>query len=100
MSGYYAETKEEALRTALSLIPEKSRVTNGGSLTIKEIGLVDAVKAGDYEYCDKYSAADTRRAELFAYDSDVYLGSVNAITNDGILVNIDGSCICELLFIV
>jgi len=91
MSGYYAETKEEALRTALSLIPEKSRVTNGGSLTIKEIGLVDAVKAGDYEYCDKYSAADTRRAELFAYDSDVYLGSVNAITNDGILVNIDGN---------
>lgn len=91
MTGYYAATKEEALQIALSLIPTKSTVTNGGSLSIKEIGLVDAVRAGDYEYCDKYTAEDPRRAELTAYDSDVYMGSVNAITSDGILVNIDGN---------
>ena len=91
MTGYYAATKEEALQIALSLIPPKSTVTNGGSLSIKEIGLVDAVRAWDYEYCDKYTAEDPRRAELTAYDSDVYMGSVNAITSDGILVNIDGN---------
>lgn len=91
MSGYYAATKEEALNIALSLIPTGSKVTHGGSVTIGEIGLLDALKKGDYEYCDRNAATDKRAAELFAYDSDVYLGSVNAITQDGVLVNIDGN---------
>lgn len=91
MSGYYAESKEEALKLALSLIPEGSKVTHGGSFSIEEIGLVDALKKGNYEYCDRAAAADKRAAELFAYDCDVFLGSVNAMTNDGVLVNIDGN---------
>ena len=91
MSGYYAATKEEALNIALSLIPEGSKVTHGGSFSIEEIGLVDAIRNGNYDYCDRGAAADKRAAELFAYDSDVFLGSVNAITGDGVLVNIDGN---------
>ncbi len=91
MHGYYARTKEEALKIALGLIPEGAKVTNGGSMSIIEIGLLDAVKNGNYEYCDRASASDKRAAELFAYDADVFMGSANAITNDGILVNIDGN---------
>lgn len=91
MTGYYAGTKEEALQIALSLIPEGSRVTHGGSFSIEEIGLVDAVRSGRYDYMDRSAAADKRAAELFAYDCDVFLGSVNAITTDGVLVNIDGN---------
>ena len=91
MRGYYAGTKEEALKTALSLIPEGSRVTNGGTFSAAEIGLIEAVKNGPYEYCDRNTAPDKHAAELFAYDADVYLGSANAITEDGILVNIDGN---------
>lgn len=94
MTGYYAKTKEEALSLALSLIPEGASVTNGGSVTIAEIGLVDAVKAGNYHYIDRngaQTAEDKRALELAAYSADVYLGSVNAISNDGILVNIDGN---------
>lgn len=93
MSGYYAKTKEEALQMALSLIPEGSKVTNGGSFSIKEIGLYDAMLSGKYNYVDRENAApgQKREAELFAYDADVFLGSVNAISNDGVLVNIDGN---------
>lgn len=91
MSGYYAATKEDALNIALSLIPEGSKVTHGGSFSIEEIGLVDALRNGNYDYCDRGAATDKRAAELFAYDSDVFLGSVNAITGDGVLVNIDGN---------
>lgn len=91
MTGYYAKDKEEAKRIALSLIPEKAKVTNGGSMSIQEIGLVDAIKAGDYNYCDRETMEDKKAAALFAYDCDVYLGSTNAITNDGILINIDGN---------
>ena len=91
MTGYYAKSKEEALKMALDLIPEGSRVTKAGSMSVVEIGLEDAVKNGKYEYCDRAAMKDKREAELFAYSADVYLGSVNAITEDGVLVNIDGN---------
>lgn len=91
MTGYYAKTKEEALKTALELIPEGSKITKGGSMSVYEIGLADAVKSGNYNYCDRDAMTEKREAELFAYDADVYLGSVNAMTNDGVLVNIDAN---------
>lgn len=91
MTGYYAKSKEEALQMALALIPKGSKVTKGGSFSVEEIGLTKAMKEGEYQYCDRDAAADKRAAELFAYDADVFLGSVNAITEDGVLVNIDGN---------
>ncbi len=91
MSGYYAEDKEEAKRIALSLIPEGSTVTMGGAMSAIEIGLVDALKEGNYEFIDRNQAEDRRAAMLEAYDADVFLASANAITEDGILVNIDGN---------
>ncbi|MBO4323999.1 MAG: lactate utilization protein [Lachnospiraceae bacterium] len=91
MTGYYVQTKEEALEKALSLIPKGSKITNGGSMSIAEIGLTEAVSGPDYEYCNREKTADKRAAEMFAYDADVFLGSTNAITEDGILVNIDGN---------
>ncbi len=91
MSGYYAKDKEEALKIALELIPKGSKVTKGGSMSVLEIGLEDALKSGEYNYCDRDATADKRAAELFAYDADVFLGSANAISEDGVLVNIDGN---------
>lgn len=91
MSGYYVNSKEEALKKALELIPKGSKITKGGSMSVLEIGLDVALKEGDYEYCDRDAATDKRAAELFAYDADVFLGSANAMTEDGILVNIDGN---------
>ena len=91
MTGYYAKSKEEALSIALSLIPEESKITMGGSMSVKQIGLVEALKNGNYNFFDRNNTTDKRAAELFAYDADFYLGSTNAITNDGILINIDGN---------
>ena len=67
MTGYYAKTKEGALQQALALIPEGSSVTMGGGMSVHEIGLVKALKEGNYNM------------------------SANAMTEDGILVNIDGN---------
>ena len=91
MTGYYAKTREEALKIALDLIPEGSTVTNGGSMSIQEIGLVDALTSGNYNYINRETYEDKRQAAIMAYDADIYLGSTNAISNDGILVNIDGN---------
>ena len=91
MTGYYAATKEEAVKRALSLIPEESAVTMGGGMSVHEIGLVDALKNGNYNFIDRDAYEDKRAAMLMAYDADVFLAGANAITEDGILVNIDGN---------
>ena len=90
-TGYYAEDKEAACRIALSLIPEGSSVTMGGAMSAREIGLVDALKGGNYHFIDRDKMADKRAAMLAAYDADFFLTSANALTDDGILVNIDGN---------
>ena len=91
MTGHYAADKEEALSIALSLIPEKSAVTMGGAMSAHEIGLVKALQEGDYNFIDRDAYEDKRAAMLAAYDADVFLSSANAMTEDGILVNIDGN---------
>ena len=91
MTGYYAEDREAALKQALALIPEGSSVTMGGAMSAHEIGLVKALKSGSYNFIDRDAFADRRAAMLAAYDADVFLSSVNAMTEDGELVNIDGN---------
>lgn len=91
MTGYYAATKEEALTLALSLIPEGSSIAMGGAMSAHEIGLVRALKEGNYKFIDRDQEPDKRLAMLKAYDADFFLSSVNAMTDDGILVNIDGN---------
>lgn len=91
MTGYYAHDKDEALKIALSLIPEGSSVTMGGCMSAQEIGLVDAVKEGNYTFIDRNAYEDRRQALIDSYQADVFLVSANAMTEDGILVNIDGN---------
>ena len=91
MSGYYAANAEEALAKALELIPEGATVTMGGCMSAREIGLVDSLKSGNYNFIDRDNMEDKRAAMLAAYDADVFLSSVNAMTEDGELVNIDGN---------
>lgn len=94
MEAYYVKTKEEALAKALELIPEGSSISWGGSMSAAEIGLLDAVRAGNYEVLDR-NAKETREEQLEimhqALNCDVYLGSANAVSEDGILINIDGN---------
>lgn len=93
MEGFYAETKEEALNKALELIPEGSSISWGGSMSIQEIGLTKAVHEGNYEVYDRTDKTpeERRQVMLKAFDCDYYLASANAISEDGILVNIDGN---------
>lgn len=90
MSGYYAASKEEALQKALELIPEGSTVTMGGAMSTFEIGLVDTLMNGNYDFLDR-NKMEPREALLKGYDADVFLTSANAMTEDGVMVNIDGN---------
>ena len=102
LEGYYCATSAEAVKKALSLMPEGSSVTWGGSMTLTECGLMDALKTANYEIIDRDTAKtpeETRQMYARQVMADYYLMSSNAITIDGELVNIDGranriSCLC------
>ena len=92
--AWYCEDKASALEKALELIPEGSTVGWGGALSAQQIGLMDAVNAGNYraiarDQCktpeEKLQAA---KESMFA---DVFLTGANALSLDGQMVNIDGT---------
>lgn len=94
MEAYYVETKEEAVKKALELIPEGCSVNMGGSRSVLEVGLRDALCAGNYDFCDRDRAASREEKEKMSYKAftcDWYLGSVNGMSEDGVFVNVDGN---------
>lgn len=94
MEAYFVDTKEAALKKALELIPEGSSVGWGGSASIEEIGLKSAVKNGNYTVIDREQSSSQEEAEKLMRDiffCDYFLASSNAVSEDGVLVNIDGN---------
>ncbi|MDD7076099.1 MAG: lactate utilization protein [Prevotella sp.] len=91
----YCQTAREAVEKVLEMIPAGSSVTWGGSMSIRDIDIPAALaNAGKYEVYDRDKAPDRAAATeiyLKAFSCDYYLSSANAITEDGVIVNIDGT---------
>lgn len=96
MKAYYVENKEEALELAKTLIPIGATIAAGGSSTNKEIGLMDYVMNGEFNFLDrnnpKLTPEESMQVCVESMNADVYLSSSNAITENGELYNIDGNC--------
>ena len=95
MKGYYCPTRQEAVATAMSLTAANTTVCFGGSMSLLESGVMDALKARtDLTLIDRSHAKtpeEVRQVYISAFDADTYFMSTNAITSDGQLVNIDGN---------
>ncbi len=95
IEGYYAESGDEAVEIASRFFTPGCTISYGGSETIKEIGLIDIIKATkDYTVIDRLKAkTEEEKREIYAQTvcSDFFLMSANAITLDGELVNVDGN---------
>lgn len=94
MEGYFFEDSPSCVDFIINMIGDGSIVSWGGSETIKECGLMDALHKGNYQLIDRFSAKTPQEGrELYAKSvlSDYYLMSTNAITFDGELINIDGN---------
>ena len=90
----FAANKAEAVEKALAFIPAGSSVVWGGSVSIEESGLLDKIKSGDYKTIDRSTAkTGEERTELMrkAFFADTFLTSFNAMSEDGVLFNIDGN---------
>ena len=94
MEAYYVKTKEAALAKALELIPEGSSISWGGTMSAQEIGLTDALHKGNYNVYDREQVETREEKEKIAHQAlncDFFIGSTNALSEDGVLVNVDGN---------
>ena len=95
MEGFYCATAEEAKRKVSELIDDGSSVTWGGTMTIRDLGIPDYLRdRGTLEVLDRdlvTTPEEKQAMYLRAFSVDVYLSSANAISEDGVIVNIDGN---------
>ena len=95
MEAFYCPTAEDAVRQVSALIDDGSSVTWGGTMTVRDLGIPDVLKnRGTLEVIDRdlaETAEEKQATYLRAFSADVYLTSANALSEDGVIVNIDGN---------
>ena len=94
MEFYFAKTKEEVPEIVKGLIKKGDVITHGGSVSMAECGIRELISSPDYKYLDRSKAQTPEEIdEIYraAFSADVYISSTNAITEDGVLYNVDGN---------
>lgn len=94
ITAYIARTADDARQRALSLIDKGARVGLGGSRTVAEVGLLDALRRGSYQLLDQYDPSLAKAEEMeqrkAGTHAKFFVSGTNAVTEDGKLVNVDG----------
>ena len=93
--AYYCATATEAKEKVNELIADGSSVTWGGTMTVRDMGIPEMLKErGTLDVWDR-DLVDTpeEKQEMYlrAFQADYYLSSANAISENGVIVNIDGN---------
>ena len=91
----YAPTKEDALAEVLKLIPEGAVVGVPGTVTIREIGAMEKLAERGctihHHWNPDLTPEERMQTLMDEYCADYFLTSANAVTRDGMIVNIDGN---------
>jgi L-lactate utilization protein LutB len=91
----YVSDSKAALEEVMKRIPDGATVGVGGSVTLAQIGLLDALKDRKIQliWPQQQAKSDEERLELFrkCFSTDVFLSSTNAVTEDGKLYNVDAT---------
>ena len=91
--AYYCETAGEALEKALEILPKGAAIGWGGATSAEQIGLLNAVRNGNYRAIDRDTAkTPEERVEKMrsCLMSDWFITGANALSLEGEMVNIDG----------
>jgi hypothetical protein len=95
MAGSFSPTISQAKEEVIKMIPEGTTVYRCGSTSLVEIGLWEAVKAIPGvtvidPYLPELSPEEGLAQRRKGLSADIMISSTNAITLNGILVNLDG----------
>lgn len=92
---FLAQNRDSAREIALSLLPIGCTVSHGGSMTLMDCKIPEALRGGGYNYLDRDAAGlsgeDVTEIYRRSFLADWYLGSANAIIETGGLFNVDGN---------
>lgn len=90
---YFVEAKEEVVPLIKTLTAKGESVSNGGSQSLKQCGVMDLLNSGDYDFIDRtgLEGEELRQAYIRAFGCDTYFCSSNAVTENGELYNVDGN---------
>lgn len=93
--AYLAQDGDDAVQRLLELIPYGATVGCGGSVTLNEIGIKYKLEKRGNRFLDPFPPGvekdDSLRLRREIFDADVFLTSANAITETGVIVNMDGT---------
>ena len=95
MEAYYVPSRDAVASQVAALLHPGDTVAVGGSETLKQTGVLELLRNGEYRFLDRYapglSPEQVRRIFLDSFDADAYLCSTNAVTLNGELYNVDGN---------
>lgn len=104
MDGMYLDDPAQVVPTVMSLIPEGATVGLGGSMTLVETGVLEALRQGPLQLFDRYapglSPEETMSCLKASITAQVFVSGVNAVTEEGELVFVDATCnrVAPILF--
>lgn len=94
ISASYFSSSKEAVDAVRAMIPDGALVALGGSVTVMQSGLLDALRSMKVTLLDRYrpgiTEAEVEEMVRRGMTADVLVTSSNAITADGKIVNEDG----------
>ena len=80
MNAVYVNNKDEAVKLIQSIIPEGAYTAAGGSMTLRETGIMEYIE----------TKTDLHKEYRDAYNAEFYLTSANALTEHGEIYEVDG----------
>ena len=91
--AYYVKTAAEVRAFVEQLVPAGATVSNGGSVSLAETGVMELLAGGRYHYLDRSKAQGDELAALYrqVFSADWYFASANAVTEAGEIYNVDGN---------
>lgn len=88
----YFETSDEAVNELLNSVDPKETVGIGGTITVLEMGIYEKlIEKGNAVFWHWKAPEDKKNTLKKAATADIYLSSTNALTEDGRIINIDGT---------
>lgn len=95
INAYMVSTKEELLSKIEKIVDDGATVSCGGSMTLEELGIIEYLREGRYNFLDRskqgLSAEEIGNIYRQTFFADAYFTGTNAITEEGELYNVDGN---------
>lgn len=93
MEATCVKTAQDVVPVVRSLLHPGDAVSNGGSVSLAETGVMDLLRSGEYRFLAREGLSGDELGRVYrdAFSADAYFASANAVTDAGEIFNVDGN---------